>query len=91
MTSNTRVVVTGAGLAGVRSARRLGESGMPVTPVTPLRPVTPAPVPVPTPPETPAAPVTATGPVTSAGSVTSAGFFAGGVPPLHLLTHDGGS
>lgn len=31
MTSNTRVVVIGAGLAGVRLARRLGELGMPVT------------------------------------------------------------
>src|SRR5690242_19417599 len=29
MTSNTRVVVIGAGLAGVRLARRLGEFGMP--------------------------------------------------------------
>lgn len=28
MTSNTRVVVTGAGLAGVRLARRLGELGV---------------------------------------------------------------
>ncbi|MGW1747868.1 NAD(P)/FAD-dependent oxidoreductase [Streptomyces sp. NPDC002092] len=31
MTSNTRVVVIGAGLAGVRLARRLGELGTPVT------------------------------------------------------------
>ncbi|MGF0171802.1 NAD(P)/FAD-dependent oxidoreductase [Streptomyces sp. Marseille-Q5077] len=31
MTSNTRVVVIGAGLAGVRLARRLGELGRPVT------------------------------------------------------------
>jgi assimilatory nitrate reductase electron transfer subunit len=29
MTSNTRVVVIGAGLAGVRLARRLGELGVP--------------------------------------------------------------
>ncbi|MFF3708936.1 FAD-dependent oxidoreductase [Streptomyces phaeochromogenes] len=28
MTSNTRVAVTGAGLAGVRLARRLGEPGL---------------------------------------------------------------
>ncbi|MGW0820068.1 NAD(P)/FAD-dependent oxidoreductase [Streptomyces sp. NPDC002845] len=31
MTSNTRVVVIGAGLAGVRLARRLGELGVPAT------------------------------------------------------------
>src|SRR3954462_7611572 len=31
MTSNTRVVVIGAGLAGARLARRLGELGTPVT------------------------------------------------------------
>ena len=33
MTSNTRVVVTGAGLAGVRLARRLGEIGVSAAPV----------------------------------------------------------